>query len=73
MDAKITEILVCPLCKGPLLWNEKKKEFYFSFFYALIIQINAEIIITRQNAVAFGDSIKNHLVGNIFKKCCIER
>ena len=28
MDAKITEILVCPLCKGPLLWNEKKKEFY---------------------------------------------
>ena len=28
MDAKITEILVCPLCKGPLLWSEKKKEFY---------------------------------------------
>lgn len=28
MDAKITEILVCPLCKGSLLWNEKKKEFY---------------------------------------------
>ena len=28
MDAKITEISVCPLCKGPLLWNEKKKEFY---------------------------------------------
>ena len=33
MDAKITEILVCPLCKGPLLWNEKKKEFLLIFFY----------------------------------------
>lgn len=31
MDAKITEILVCPLCKGPLLWNEKKKEILLPF------------------------------------------
>lgn len=28
MEAEITEILVCPICKGPLLWNDKKKEFY---------------------------------------------
>lgn len=28
MDPKITEILVCPLCKGPLLWDAQKKEFY---------------------------------------------
>lgn len=28
MDSQLTQILVCPLCKGPLKWNEKKKEFY---------------------------------------------
>ena len=28
MDSELTKILVCPLCKGPLLWNKQKKEFY---------------------------------------------
>ena len=28
MDPKISEILVCPICKGPLRWNKDKKEFY---------------------------------------------
>lgn len=25
---RITKILVCPICKGPLLWDPDKKEFY---------------------------------------------
>ncbi|MBQ8829662.1 MAG: Trm112 family protein [Burkholderiaceae bacterium] len=28
MDSHITQILVCPICKGPLFWDEQKKEFY---------------------------------------------
>lgn len=27
MDPQLTEILVCPICKGPLIWNKEKKEF----------------------------------------------
>ncbi|WP_290166503.1 Trm112 family protein [uncultured Parasutterella sp.] len=27
MDPKITEILVCPICKGPLRWNKDIKAF----------------------------------------------
>ncbi|HEY4999753.1 MAG TPA: Trm112 family protein [Usitatibacter sp.] len=26
MDAKLLEILVCPLCKGPLLWRKEAAE-----------------------------------------------
>ena len=26
MDPKLLEILVCPLCKGPLLWHKEAKE-----------------------------------------------
>lgn len=26
MDPKLLEILVCPLCKGPLVWNKEAKE-----------------------------------------------
>jgi len=26
MDAKLLEILVCPLCKGPLLWRKEARE-----------------------------------------------
>ena len=26
MDAKLLEILVCPLCKGPLLWKRDAAE-----------------------------------------------
>jgi uncharacterized protein YbaR (Trm112 family) len=26
MDSKLLEILVCPLCKGPLLWRKDAKE-----------------------------------------------
>ena len=26
MDAKLLEILVCPLCKGPLLWKRDASE-----------------------------------------------
>ena len=26
MDAKLLEILVCPLCKGPLLWKKDALE-----------------------------------------------
>jgi len=26
MDAKLLEILVCPLCKGPLTFNKKQQE-----------------------------------------------
>lgn len=26
MDAKLLEILVCPLCKGPLVFNKKLQE-----------------------------------------------
>jgi len=26
MDPKLLEILVCPLCKGPLLWKKDAKE-----------------------------------------------
>ena len=26
MDAKLLEILVCPLCKGPLLWRKDASE-----------------------------------------------
>ena len=26
MDSKLLEILVCPLCKGPLLWNKDAGE-----------------------------------------------
>jgi uncharacterized protein YbaR (Trm112 family) len=26
MDTKLLEILVCPLCKGPLLWHKEAKE-----------------------------------------------
>lgn len=26
MDPKLTEILVCPLCKGPLLWKRDVSE-----------------------------------------------
>ncbi len=28
IDPRITQILVCPICKGPLLWDEEKGEFY---------------------------------------------
>jgi uncharacterized protein YbaR (Trm112 family) len=26
MDPKLLEILVCPLCKGPLVWNKDAQE-----------------------------------------------
>ena len=26
MDPKLLEILVCPLCKGPLVWRKEAKE-----------------------------------------------
>lgn len=26
MDPKLLEILVCPLCKGPLLWRKEERE-----------------------------------------------
>jgi uncharacterized protein YbaR (Trm112 family) len=26
MDPKLLEILVCPICKGPLLWRKDAKE-----------------------------------------------
>ena len=26
MDSKLLEILVCPLCKGPLAWNKEALE-----------------------------------------------
>jgi uncharacterized protein YbaR (Trm112 family) len=26
MDPKLTEILVCPLCKGPLVWKKEAQE-----------------------------------------------
>ena len=26
MDSKLLEILVCPLCKGPLLWRKEARE-----------------------------------------------
>jgi uncharacterized protein YbaR (Trm112 family) len=26
MDPKLLEILVCPLCKGPLVWNKESQE-----------------------------------------------
>ena len=26
MDPKLLEILVCPLCKGPLLWRKESSE-----------------------------------------------
>ena len=26
MDPKLLEILVCPLCKGPLVWNKEALE-----------------------------------------------
>jgi len=26
MDPKLLEILVCPLCKGPLLWKQEARE-----------------------------------------------
>ena len=26
MDSKLLEILVCPICKGPLLWNKEAGE-----------------------------------------------
>lgn len=26
MDAKLLEILVCPLCKGPLIFNKTRQE-----------------------------------------------
>ncbi|HEX7465793.1 MAG TPA: Trm112 family protein [Usitatibacter sp.] len=26
MDTKLLEILVCPLCKGPLLWRKEASE-----------------------------------------------
>ena len=26
MDPKLLEILVCPLCKGPLLWKKEEQE-----------------------------------------------
>jgi uncharacterized protein YbaR (Trm112 family) len=26
MDPKLLEILVCPICKGPLLWNRESLE-----------------------------------------------
>ena len=26
MDPKLLEILVCPLCKGPLVWNRDAQE-----------------------------------------------
>jgi uncharacterized protein YbaR (Trm112 family) len=26
MDSKLLEILVCPLCKGPLLWRKDRNE-----------------------------------------------
>lgn len=28
MDANVTQILVCPICKGPLFWDKTKKEFF---------------------------------------------
>ncbi|MDA7742565.1 Trm112 family protein [Francisellaceae bacterium] len=28
MDTKVLEILVCPLCKGPVKLNEKKDELF---------------------------------------------
>ena len=27
MDPKLLEILVCPVCKGPLAWNKDAQEF----------------------------------------------
>jgi uncharacterized protein YbaR (Trm112 family) len=27
MDPKLLEILVCPLCKGPLVWKKDAQEF----------------------------------------------
>jgi uncharacterized protein YbaR (Trm112 family) len=27
MDSKLLEILVCPVCKGPLLWKKEALEF----------------------------------------------
>jgi uncharacterized protein YbaR (Trm112 family) len=26
MDPKLLEILVCPICKGPLAWNRESRE-----------------------------------------------
>ena len=26
MDPKLVEILVCPICKGPLVWKRESKE-----------------------------------------------
>ena len=28
MDPKLLEILVCPLCKGPLLWKKEARELF---------------------------------------------
>ncbi|MDR3413295.1 MAG: Trm112 family protein [Formivibrio sp.] len=28
MDAKLLEILVCPLCKGPLVFNKSRQELF---------------------------------------------
>ncbi len=28
MDPKLTQILVCPFCKGPLLYDKKKKDLF---------------------------------------------
>ena len=28
MDPKLLEILVCPLCKGPLAWNKEALELF---------------------------------------------
>lgn len=28
MDPRVTQILVCPICKGPLFWDAEKKELY---------------------------------------------
>lgn len=28
MDTRLTEILVCPVCKGPLRLNQEKTEFH---------------------------------------------
>ena len=28
MDPKLTQILVCPFCKGPLLYDKEKKELF---------------------------------------------
>ena len=30
MDPKLTQILVCPFCKGPLLYDKEKKETIFA-------------------------------------------